>query len=74
VTTELSFDGVMEEAEIRERVLAQDALRTKGFVDTPHGVRVVQGVGPRIEIRPPTKPVPPDLIGKVVVINREDPP
>lgn len=71
VTTELAFDGVFEEAEVRARVLAQEALRTKGFVRTPHGLRVVQGVGPRLELRPPDKPVPDSLVGKVVVIHRE---
>ncbi|MEO0599971.1 MAG: GTP-binding protein [Myxococcota bacterium] len=71
VTSEIAFVGQVTEAEIRERVLAEEALRTKGFVETPAGIRVVQGVGPRIEIRAPDKPVPPDLVGKVVVIHRE---
>ncbi|MEN0061921.1 MAG: GTP-binding protein [Myxococcota bacterium] len=71
VTTEIAFDGVVNEAAVRERVLAEGALRTKGFVNTDNGIRVVQGVGPRIEIRPPTRPVPPDLVGKVVVIHRD---
>jgi G3E family GTPase len=46
------------------------ALRIKGFVDTAEGVRLVQGVGPRIQIEPPHTAPPPELIGRVVVIRR----
>ncbi len=74
VTSELTFDDVVDEATLRDRVLAEAALRTKGFVRTPDGIRVVQGVGPRLEIRPPDRPVPPHLVGKVVVIHREEAP
>jgi multidrug resistance efflux pump len=48
----------------------QHAVRAKGFVQTSEGVRVVQGVGPRIQLSAPPNPVPPELIGRVVVIHR----
>jgi cobalamin biosynthesis protein CobW len=52
------------------RLRALRAVRIKGFVSTPEGVRVVQGVGPRIELRLPEREPPSELRGKVVVIRR----
>lgn len=49
---------------------AHRALRMKGFVATTAGVRVVQGVGARVELTEPAEPVDPALIGRVVVIER----
>jgi hypothetical protein len=46
------------------------ALRIKGFVETAAGVRVVQGVGPRIEFNEPTEPPAAELLGRLVVIRR----
>jgi cobalamin biosynthesis protein CobW len=45
-------------------------LRGKGFVRTSHGLRLVQGVGRRIELTEPTFVPPADLIGRVVIIIR----
>jgi cobalamin biosynthesis protein CobW len=45
-------------------------LRAKGFVRTAHGLQVVQGVGRRLELSPPTTPPPAALVGRVVVIRR----
>ncbi len=67
---ELSFPTVVDEDEVLARVAAEDAVRAKGFVQTPRGLRVVQGVGPRIELTEPKAPVPEALVGKVVVIRR----
>ncbi len=52
-----------------ERLRDLGAVRAKGFVETDEGVRLVQGVGRRIELTPAT---PPDraLCGKLVVIRR----
>lgn len=68
-TRELRFDGVVDEAEVLARLGEVGALRAKGFVRTPAGLRVVQGVGARIELTAPTRPVPDTLVGKVVVIE-----
>ncbi len=57
------------EAELR----AAGALRAKGFVETAEGLRLVQGVGPRIELVTPDSPPPRELIGKVVLIRRAAP-
>ena len=46
------------------------ALRAKGFVETSAGLRLVQGVGPRIELRECDAAPPAQLIGRVVVIRR----
>ncbi|MEZ4239680.1 MAG: GTP-binding protein [Myxococcota bacterium] len=69
-TRELSFDGVVDGAAVVEQLRALGALRTKGFVRTAHGIRVVQGVGARLELTAPARPVPDELVGKVVVIER----
>lgn len=70
-TKELQFEGVIEEEAVLSEVAALHALRAKGFVRTPRGIRVLQGVGPRIELTDPKNPVPEHLIGRVVVIHRE---
>ena len=46
------------------------ALRAKGFVHTAHGLRLVQGVGRRIELAEVTLPPPAALLGRVVIITR----
>lgn len=45
------------------------ALRAKGWVETAEGVRLVQGVGRRIELSPGAPPGP-EWAGRVVVIRR----
>jgi cobalamin biosynthesis protein CobW len=55
---------------IEETLRGEGALRAKGFVDTAEGLRLVQGVGPRIELVVPEVPPPDELIGRVVVIRR----
>ncbi len=52
------------------RLRALDAIRCKGFVATRAGVRLVQGVGPRVELREPERPPRAELVGRVVVIRR----
>lgn len=46
------------------------ALRIKGVVQTSLGLRVVQGVGSRIDLVPCPSDLPQHLIGQVVVISR----
>lgn len=70
-TVDLDFPGTVIEAEVRAQLIGQGALRAKGFVRTPDGIRLVQGVGPRISVtEPPIPTVPDELVGKVVVIKR----
>ena len=64
----------------RERGGAREAARTgalcarKGFVRTSEGVRLVQGVGARIELSPTEVTPPAEMLGRVVVIRRPAPP
>jgi cobalamin biosynthesis protein CobW len=57
------------EAELR----GAGALRAKGFVETAEGLRLVQGVGPRIELLVPEVAPPRELVGRVVLIRRGAP-
>src|SRR5262249_19060829 len=52
------------------RARAAGALRAKGFVATAEGLRLVQGVGPRVELVEPEFPPPPELVGQVVLIRK----
>ena len=53
-----------------QRIQARHALRAKGFVQTSDGLRLVQGVGPRVDlVEPPMKP-PEHLLGRLVLIRR----
>ena len=70
-TFELAFDVDVEEADVIARIQAEDAIRAKGFVRTKAGLRVVQGVGQRVELTEPRVPVADGLVGRVVVIRRE---
>lgn len=65
-----SFPDVVDEDAFIAAIVAEDAIRAKGFVRTKDGIRVVQGVGPRVELVEPKVPVREDLVGKVVVIRR----
>lgn len=46
------------------------ALRAKGFVQTEEGIQLVQGVGRRFELSPAPAKLPPEMIGRVVIIRR----
>ena len=69
-TEELSFPEHLSEDEIIERVRSLDALRAKGFVRTPNGVRVIQAVGASVALDEPRVPVDPALVGRIVAIRR----
>lgn len=68
-TWSLDVPEVLDEEAVIALVLAQAGLRAKGFVRTPGGVRVVQGVGDRVEISEPRVPPPDALVGRIVVIG-----
>ncbi len=57
--------------DVIERVRAAGALRAKGFIETSDGVRLVQGVGRRVELHPAEAPA--ELLGRIVLIRRADP-
>jgi G3E family GTPase len=62
---------VVDGDEVLARVAAEHAVRAKGFVRTADGVRLVQGVGRRIELQDAPRDLPESLIGRVVVIRRD---
>lgn len=68
---ELAVPAGLPESETLAWIEARRGLRTKGFVRTAEGVRIVQGVGRRVELAPPGDLVVPEaLLGRVVVIRR----
>ena len=66
----LAIEPGLEDAVLVERLRALNALRVKGIVRTALGLRLVQGVGSRIDLVEPPAISPPHLIGQVVVIRR----
>ena len=71
-TTELRFEGVVDGPALTARLVEQGALRAKGFVRTAEGIRLVQGVGERVELTDPHKVIDEDLVGRVVIIHRTE--
>ena len=70
-TTEvLTVAEATESEALLERVRALAPLRAKGFVLTSDGPRILQGVGPRIELSEPDFEPPADLLGRIVLIRR----
>ncbi|PJA78928.1 MAG: hypothetical protein CO149_02510, partial [Nitrospirae bacterium CG_4_9_14_3_um_filter_51_5] len=67
---ELSFpDDIMPEMLIKQLQLFQ-ALRIKGIVNTSEGLKLVQGVGPRIDLSSPPANLPQEIIGRLIVIRK----
>jgi cobalamin biosynthesis protein CobW len=73
VAYELSIDDGIEPEALLERLRCLGLLRAKGFVRTSKGVRLVQGVGRRLELTEAPVTPPAALIGRVVVIGRDQP-
>jgi G3E family GTPase len=71
VTEELEVERGVDERVLLERLERLGALRAKGFVETEKGLRIVQGVGARIELQEVDETPPPALLGRVLVIRRE---
>ena len=67
---EMRIEPGLDADEVEARVGRQDALRAKGYVATSAGLRLVQRVGPRIELTEVTEAPPDDLIGRIVLIRR----
>jgi len=69
---EVEIPAGMKSAEVIERLRGLTALRIKGFVVTAEGLRLVQGVGPRVELTPTQAEVGADMLGRLVVIERDE--
>ncbi|MBQ27963.1 MAG: hypothetical protein CMH81_07490 [Nitrospiraceae bacterium] len=65
---------VIENGIARDTLMRQlqqlTSLRVKGVVRTSEGLRLVQGVGSRIQLVSPPSDLPENLIGRIVVIRR----
>jgi cobalamin biosynthesis protein CobW len=70
-TYELPVAAGIDPASLIERLRQLGVLRTKGFVQTSQGLRLVQGVGRRIDLQEPSVPPPTALVGRVIVIARK---
>jgi len=71
---EISVEDGIEPEVLSERLRRLGTLRAKGFVQTSQGLRLVQGVGRRIELTEVTLLPPPALLGRVVVITKSGSP
>jgi cobalamin biosynthesis protein CobW len=67
---ELAVEDGVDPDTLIERLRQLGMLRGKGFVRTSSGLRLVQGVGRRIELSEPPFSPPTALIGRVVIIAR----
>ena len=67
---EIYVEEGLEPDVLTARLRYLGALRAKGFVQTSHGLQLVQGVGRRIELTEVALPPPAALLGRVVVITR----
>jgi cobalamin biosynthesis protein CobW len=72
VTEEFSVAEGAEPDDLVERVRALAPLRAKGFVITSEGPRILQGVGPRIELSKLDFAPPAELLGRIVVVRLSD--
>lgn len=72
---ELAAPADLSPEDLLEWLQPRRGLRTKGFVQTTAGIRIVQGVGRRLELQEPgSLNVDPALLGRVVVIRLPEAP
>ena len=69
-SAELAVEAGVSSEELLSRLRGSGALRVKGFADTAEGLRLVQGVGPRVELSPVEDAPEPRLVGRLAVIRR----
>lgn len=71
VSEEIEIPGTITPDRLIEQVKQLQALRVKGVVNTTEGLRLVQGVGPRVDLVLPPANFPSSIIGKIVAIRRK---
>ena len=69
-TEVLDLPGTVDAEALCARLRALGAVRSKGFVETRDGLRLLQGVGDRIELSETAAPPRAELVGRVVAIRR----
>lgn len=67
---EITIEEGIEPHALLDQLRGLSMLRAKGFVQTSRGLRLVQGVGRRLELTEAPGSPPDALIGRVVVITR----
>ena len=72
-TEEIAVSSGVDPQVLIERLRSIAPIRAKGFVETSAGIRLVQGVGPRIELSELDFAPDAVLLGRVVLIRRADP-
>ena len=68
---ELSIPHNITPERLIQELQPLQALRIKGIVNTSEGPKLVQGVGPRIDLSAPPANLPQDMIGRLVAIRRK---
>jgi|CXWL01.1.fsa_nt_gi cobalamin biosynthesis protein CobW len=67
---EISMSEGITPDQLIHQVRQLQALRVKGVVRTSEGLRVVQGVGSRVDLAQAPNHLPAELVGRLVVITR----
>ncbi len=68
---ELSFPDDLTPEQLIQQLQPLNTLRIKGIVNTSEGPKLVQGVGPRIDLSPPPSQFPQEMLGRLVAIRRK---
>ena len=68
---ELSFSDDLTPEQLIQQLQPLQALRIKGIVNTSEGPKLIQGVGPRIDLSPPPSQFPKEMLGRLVAIRRK---
>jgi cobalamin biosynthesis protein CobW len=68
---ELSIPDNITPEELIQQLQPLQALRIKGIVNTSEGIKLVQGVGPRIDLSAPPSQIPKEMLGRLVAIRRK---
>jgi cobalamin biosynthesis protein CobW len=68
---ELSFPEDITPEQLIQQLQPLNTLRIKGIVNTSEGPKLVQGVGPRIDLSPPPSQFPQEMLGRLVAIRRK---
>ncbi len=68
---ELSILPNITPEQLIQQLQSLEALRIKGIVRTSDGLKLVQGVGPRIDLSAPPSSLPQEIIGRLVAIRRK---
>ncbi len=68
---ELSFPPSITPEQLIQQLQSLQTLRIKGIVNTSAGPKLVQGMGPRIDLTAPPSQYPQEMLGRLVAIRRK---